>query len=86
MREFLQRISPLNNVDKIRVPMFVVQGNNDPRVPVSEAEQMVGALRDQGSPVWYMNALNEGHGFRKKENRDLFSEATVLFLERYLLD
>jgi len=84
MREFLQRISPLNNVEKIRVPMFVVQGNNDPRVPVSEAEQMVAALREQGSPVWYMNALNEGHGFRKKENRDLFSEATVLFFERYL--
>jgi len=86
MRAHLQKISPLNHVDKIRVPMFVVQGNNDPRVPVSEAEQMVAALREQGSPVWYMNALNEGHGFRKKENRDLFSEATILFLERYLLD
>ncbi len=85
MRAHLEKISPLNNVDKIRVPMFVVQGNNDPRVPVSEAEQMVAALRAQGSPVWYMNALNEGHGFRKKENRDLFSEATILFLERYLL-
>ena len=50
------------------------------------AEQMVAALREQGSPVWYMNALNEGHGYRKKENRDLFSEATVLFLETWLLD
>ena len=86
MRAHLQAISPLNNVEKIEVPMFVVQGENDPRVPVSEAEQMVAALRAQGSPVWYMNALNEGHGYRKKENRDLFSEATVLFLERYLLD
>ncbi|MDT8439243.1 MAG: S9 family peptidase [Wenzhouxiangellaceae bacterium] len=85
MRAHLQKISPLNNVDKIRVPMFVVQGNNDPRVPVTEAEQMVAALREQGSPVWYMNALNEGHGFRKKENRDLFSEATILFLEQHLL-
>ena len=46
----------------------------------------VAALREQGSPVWYMNALNEGHGYRRKENRDLFSEATVLFLETYLLD
>jgi dipeptidyl aminopeptidase/acylaminoacyl peptidase len=86
MRAHLERISPLNNVERIRVPMFVVQGNNDPRVPVSEAEQMVAALREQGSPVWYMNALNEGHGFRKKENRDLFSEATILFFERYLLE
>jgi len=73
-------------VSEIDVPLFVVQGQNDPRVPVTEAEQMVVALREQGSPVWYMNALNEGHGYRKKENRDLFSEATVLFLETYLLD
>ncbi|MEX0915324.1 MAG: S9 family peptidase, partial [Wenzhouxiangellaceae bacterium] len=86
MRAHLQKISPLNHVDKINLPMFVVQGQNDPRVPVSEAQQMVAALRAQGSPVWYMNALNEGHGYRRKENRDLFSEATVLFLERYLLD
>jgi len=86
MRAHLQAISPLNNVEKIDVPMFVVQGENDPRVPVSEAEQMVAALREQGSPVWYMNALNEGHGYRRKENRDLFSEATVLFLETWLLD
>ncbi|MGK7297099.1 MAG: S9 family peptidase [Candidatus Wenzhouxiangella sp. M2_3B_020] len=86
MREHLENISPLNNVEKIDVPMFVVQGQNDPRVPVSEAEQIVTALREQGSPVWYMNALNEGHGFRRKENRDLFQEATILFLETYLLD
>jgi len=86
MRAHLQKISPLNNVSEIDVPLFVVQGQNDPRVPVTEAEQMVVALREQGSPVWYMNALNEGHGYRKKENRDLFSEATVLFLETYLLD
>ncbi|MBL37731.1 MAG: TetR family transcriptional regulator [Xanthomonadales bacterium] len=86
MRAHLQKISPLNNVREIDVPMFVVQGQNDPRVPVTEAEQMVAALREQGSPVWYMNALNEGHGYRRKENRDLFSEATVLFLETYLLD
>ncbi len=86
MRAHLDKISPLNNVEKIDVPMFVVQGQNDPRVPVTEAEQIVAALREQGSPVWYMNALNEGHGFRRKENRDLFQEATVLFFETYLTD
>jgi len=86
MRAHLQEISPLNNVEKIDVPMFVVQGENDPRVPVTEAEQIVAALREQGSPVWYMNALNEGHGYRRKENRDLFQEATILFLENHLLD
>ncbi|MDX1625213.1 MAG: S9 family peptidase [Wenzhouxiangellaceae bacterium] len=86
MRAHLEAISPLNNVEKIDVPMFVIQGENDPRVPVTEAEQIVAALREQGSPVWYMNALNEGHGYRRKENRDLYSEAVVLFLETYLLD
>lgn len=86
MRAHLESISPLNNVAKIDVPMFVVQGENDPRVPVTEAEQIVAALREQGSPVWYMNALNEGHGYSRKENRDLYSEAVVLFFETYLLD
>ena len=86
MRAYLQSISPLNNVDKIDVPMFIVQGENDPRVPVTEAIQMVKALRDQGDAVWYMNALNEGHGYRKRENRDVYQQATILFLQQYLVD
>ncbi|MEO0997216.1 MAG: prolyl oligopeptidase family serine peptidase [Pseudomonadota bacterium] len=86
MREFLEGISPLNNVDKIDVPMFVVQGQNDPRVPVTEAEQIVAALRDGDSPVWYMNALNEGHGYRKKENIDVYQQAVVLFFQQHLLE
>ena len=85
MREFLEEISPSNNVEKIRIPVFVVQGQNDPRVPASEAEQMVAALRALGETVWYMNALNEGHGYRKKENRDEYRLATMLFFQRYLL-
>ena len=85
MRAHLEQISPLNNVEKISVPMFVVQGENDPRVPVTEATQMVAALREQGNTVWYMNALNEGHGYRKKENRDIYQQATVLFLQQYLV-
>ena len=85
MRAHLERISPLNNVAKIDVPMLIVQGENDPRVPVTESVQMVEALRAQGSPVWYMNALNEGHGYRRKENRDVYQQAVVLFLSRYLL-
>ena len=85
MRAFLQRISPLNNVDKIKIPLFVQQGNNDPIVPSTESEQMVNALREQGQTVWYMNALNEGHGYEKKENRDLYQQATFLFLQKYLL-
>ncbi|RUO61828.1 alpha/beta hydrolase family protein [Pseudidiomarina insulisalsae] len=85
MRAHLEAISPSNQVDKIDVPMFVVQGENDPRVPVTEAEQIVAALKAKNKPVWYMNALNEGHGYRKKENRDIYEQATVLFFEQHLL-
>ncbi|MBT8082579.1 MAG: alpha/beta fold hydrolase [Gammaproteobacteria bacterium] len=85
MRAHLEKISPLNNVEKIDIPMFVVQGQNDPRVPVTEAEQIVAALRNQGQKVWYMNALNEGHGYRRKENRDIYQQATVMFLREHLL-
>ena len=84
MRAFLEEISPNNNVEKINVPMFVAQGENDPRVPVTESEQIVQSLRDANKIVWYMNALNEGHGYRKKENRDLYQQAVILFLEQHL--
>ncbi len=86
MRAFLERISPLNNIDRIQVPLLVVQGQNDPRVPVSESEQVVAALKQRDQPVWYINALNEGHGYKRKENRDVFQQTTILFLQRYLLD
>lgn len=86
MRAYLERISPLNNVDRIDIPLLVVQGRNDPRVAASESEQIVSALRQRGRPVWYIEALNEGHGYERKENRDLSEQATILFLRRYLLD
>ncbi len=86
MRAHLEKISPLNNVDRISIPMLVVQGQNDPRVPVTEAEQIVAALRKQGESVWYMNALNEGHGYRKKENRDIYQQAVVLFFQKHLVN
>ena len=85
MRAHLEKISPLNNVEKINVPILIMQGENDPRVPVTESSQMVKALREQGNTVWYMNALNEGHGFKKKENYDIYQQATVLFLQEHLL-
>ncbi len=85
MRAFLESISPLNNVDRISIPLLIVQGQNDPVVPVSESEQMVAALRARGQTVWYLNALNEGHGYEKKENRDVYQQVTYLFLQRYLL-
>ncbi|MEQ8821877.1 MAG: alpha/beta fold hydrolase [Sumerlaeia bacterium] len=85
MREFLQRISPTNMVDRIKSPLLVAQGANDPRVPKSEAEQIVEAVRGQGLPVWYFLATNEGHGFRKKENRNAFEAVVVQFLREHLL-
>ncbi len=86
MRAFLERISPLNNVERIKIPFLVVQGQNDPRVPVGESEQIVNALRERGQPVWYINAMNEGHGFDHKSNRDVFQQATVLFFQRHLVE
>ena len=85
MRAYLEEIAPLNNVDKIDIPMLIVQGENDPRVPVTESAQVVTALREQGLTVWYMNALNEGHGYRKKENRDIYQQATVQFFQEHLV-
>jgi dipeptidyl aminopeptidase/acylaminoacyl peptidase len=86
MAAFFERIAPLNNAQKITTPLFVVQGGNDPRVPLSEAEQMVERVRQNGKPVWYLMAKDEGHGFAKKQNADFQFYATVMFVRRYLLD
>jgi dipeptidyl aminopeptidase/acylaminoacyl peptidase len=85
MREFLEKIAPMNNIDKIKKPMLVIAGKNDPRVPVSESEQIVAALKKEGTPVWYLMAKDEGHGYRKKPNQDFQFYATVEFLQEYLL-
>ena len=85
VREFLLKIAPLNNVDKIKVPLLVVQGANDPRVPASEAEQIVAKVRGGGTPVWYLLAKDEGHGFAKKRNQDFLFYASVLFIRQHLL-
>jgi len=85
MREFLERISPLTSAHKITKPLFVVQGKNDPRVPYTEAEQIVAKARANGTPVWYLRAENEGHGFARKENADFRFYAMVRFMEIVLL-
>lgn len=85
MREFLEKIAPMNNVEKIKKPMLVVAGKNDPRVPLSESDQIVAALKKQGTPVWYVMAKDEGHGFQKKVNEDFQFYATAEFLQEYLL-
>ena len=70
---------------KISKPMFIVQGKNDPRVPVTEAEQMVKALRANGSTTWYLMAKDEGHGFAKKRNADFQFLATIRFFQENLV-
>jgi dipeptidyl aminopeptidase/acylaminoacyl peptidase len=84
VREAQRRISPLYRVESIQASLFVQQGKNDPRVPQSEAEQIVEAVRAKGKEVWYLLALDEGHGFRKRENRDHALATALLFLERSL--
>lgn len=86
MKEFLERISPLSSVQKITKPMLVVAGANDPRVPASESDQMVAALRKNGVPVWSIVGKNEGHGFAKKKNQDYLQYAELMFLKEHLLE
>lgn len=81
MREFLQRISPLTNVSRIKRPMLIIQGANDPRVPATEASQMLAAIRKNGAEAWYVLAKDEGHGFQKKSNRDAQNAAIAAFLK-----
>jgi dipeptidyl aminopeptidase/acylaminoacyl peptidase len=86
MRAFHEKIAPLNNAASITVPLFVVQGKNDPRVPYTEAQQIVAAVRKNNVPVWYLLADNEGHGFRRKANADFEFYAMVRFLEKTLIE
>lgn len=79
---FFDEISPLKNASRIQDPLFVVQGANDPRVPASEAEQIVAAVRESGNEAWYLLAMDEGHGFRKQRNRDVLLAAEALFFRK----
>jgi dipeptidyl aminopeptidase/acylaminoacyl peptidase len=86
MRKFLEKTAPLNHAAEIKKPLYIVQGKNDPRVPASEAEQMFDALKKTGTPVWFLMADDEGHGFKKKKNRDYLFYTTVEFVEKFLLN
>lgn len=85
MRAFLEKIAPMNHAGEITKPLFIVQGKNDPRVPWTESEQMVNIVRKNGTPVWYLLAKDEGHGFAKKKNADFQFYATVMFVKEFLL-
>lgn len=66
-------------------PLFVIQGKNDPRVPAFESDQIVEAMKQRNTPVWYLVATDEGHGFSKRRNQDYQFYATVMFVQRFLL-
>lgn len=85
MAAFFDKMAPLNNTDKIKKPLFIIQGTNDPRVPVTEALQMRDKLKAQGNTVWYLEAKDEGHGFKKKANVDYQRLAVIRFMQEYLL-
>ncbi len=85
IRTFMERTAPLNNADKIKKPLLIIQGKNDPRVPVSEAEAIVQALKKTETPVWYLLAKDEGHTFMKQANRDFRLYSLILFVQEHLL-
>ncbi len=85
-RAKLEEISPLRRANEIDIPLMVVTGANDPRVPASEADQIVAAVRANDRPAWHLLAKNEGHGFRKKANADYQFWASLLFWQKYLLN
>lgn len=80
MAEVFARIAPMNNLERITRPMLVMAGANDPRVPLSESDQVVAGLRENGVPTWYVVFSDEGHGFRKKPNNDLRHAVETVFL------
>lgn len=77
---FFEEISPLRNAAKINKPIFIIQGYNDPRVPYTESEQILTAVKENDVEAWFLMAMDEGHGFRKKSNRDFQREAVTVFL------
>ncbi len=82
--EFLKSISPLYKVDRIKTPLMVIHGKNDPRVPYTEAEQIVEALRKRNAPVEYKLFDDEGHGVAKLSNRLIVYPLMADFLDRYM--
>jgi len=85
MRAFMEEIAPMNHLNELSKPLLVIQGKNDPRVPVTESEQIVAALKEKNTPVWYLMATDEGHGFSKKRNQDFMFYAIAMFVKEHLI-
>ena len=84
IREFMERTAPLNNAEKIKKPLLITHGENDPRVPVADTSKLVASTKDR-IPVWYILAKDEGHGYMQQGNRDYQLYATILFVKEFLL-
>jgi dipeptidyl aminopeptidase/acylaminoacyl peptidase len=82
--EFLRRISPIAKIDRIKTPLMVIHGKNDPRVPYTEAEQIVEALKKRGATVEYKLFDDEGHGISKLKNRLVVYPLVADFLDKHL--
>lgn len=86
VRAFLLKVAPVMNAERIRRPLFLAHGQNDPRVPVGESEQMAAAVRKNGAPLWFIVAKDEGHGFARQANSGFLMHAWAFFMEQYLLN
>ena len=82
VRNFLEKTAPANHADAITKPIFIVAGVNDPRVPYSESVNMTKLVRKNGSPVWFLGAKDEGHGYQKKPNSDYLFYSSIQFLKQ----
>ena len=85
LRDFMERTAPVANASRVTKPLLVLQGANDPRVPKTEADQMVAAVRKNGGTVWYVLDHDEGHGAAKKANADFQFDVTAAFVRRHLV-
>jgi len=85
MRAYFEKIAPVNNASKIEAPLLIIQGANDARVPASESEQIAEAVKKNGKTVWMLIASDEGHGFRKKANKEYQDNVTSMFVQRFLI-
>jgi len=85
MREYLEKIAPFNNTEKIHKPLFAVVGKNDPRVPWTESRQILDKMKNSGVTTWFLMANDEGHGYSKKKNQDFQFYATIMFVRTFLL-
>ncbi len=86
MRAYQESVAPMNRIKSITKPMLIVAGKNDPRVPITESEQIANAMKANGVPRWFLVANDEGHGYAKRKNIDFQFYVTVQFVENYLLN